>query len=141
MDQKVKLIKKYHAICSNLHISNDERYAIMDGYGVESSKDLTIGQLNDVCNKLGGRLEMDNSKWRKRVIACIFGYYEMMHKKPAMEYVVATACRAAGGYKFLNDVPREKLIAVYYAFVNKAKVLKETGEIVQEDIDMLTMQN
>lgn len=66
--------------------------------------------------------EMD--KARKRLIAVLFEF--LKSEKPTMQYVKAVACNAAGVSNF-NDIPLNKLKALYRTFGTKnTKGMDET---------------
>jgi len=54
--------------------------------------------------------------------------------------IKAIACRASSFENF-NDIPRERLNNLYYAFLKKQKDFKRVNSIVKEQIDELIYQN
>ena len=70
------VLKKFHTLCSVLGLSEDEKRAIVESYGVESSRDMDTHDLINVCanlseqaNKKNGTSDLD--KLRKRVICIV----------------------------------------------------------------------
>jgi tRNA U34 5-carboxymethylaminomethyl modifying GTPase MnmE/TrmE len=75
---------------------------------------------------LGDRDDLD--KKRKGVIKAIFRWYELQNKEVSMEYVKATACRAAGVESF-NKISPEALTRIYAEFCRKQR----TQEVMNEN--------
>jgi hypothetical protein len=118
--QKNGLVKKFHTLLGCNRIDNDTKLSILAGYGVESSKDLDVHQLIEICDRLDtmSRPELAKlDKSRKRVIACLFGYCRAMGKEGSMATVKAIACRATG-YRDFNAIPLERLNSIYNAFLH-----------------------
>lgn len=136
-----ELIKLHHTLATKMGLTDEERRAMLAGWGVSSSKDMTIEQLQDVCRHMKAKLNEKNDKWRKRVIASIFGYLKMTGRNVDIDYVKRIACRSAGDYTSFNQIPVSRLQTVYYAFLDKQKVLKNTGELISEDLDIMSFKN
>lgn len=47
-----RALRRFHALCSQLGISGDDKRAIIEGQGVESSADLPTYKLEAICNNL-----------------------------------------------------------------------------------------
>lgn len=144
MDQEQKrLLKKFHTLLAKAGVDAAGKEAILSGYGVESSKELTAYELLEACNKLD---KMSNPKaaevdsWRKRVIASIFGYFNALGLQSDMNRVKGTAARAASAETF-NDIPLEQLRAVYSAFTKKAKTIKNSDVVAGEVLKEISSQN
>jgi hypothetical protein len=121
--QQKQLLKKFYALLNRAGVGPEGKEAILYGYGVESSRDLSAKDLLDVCNKL----EMEANPalkeldvWRKRVIAAVFGYFDATGRKVDMATVKAVACRAARHDSF-NGIPVQRLVSLYNAFKDKRK--------------------
>lgn len=138
---KNQLIRLYHVLAGKLNMSGDARMAVLTAFGVESSKDLTIDQLQEVCKLLKQQLNSDSDKWRKRVLASIYGYLQLTGRGANTDYVKSIAIRSAGEYDSFNQIPVGKLQTIYYAFLEKQKVLKRTGELMNEDLDLIQFKN
>ncbi len=119
------LLKKFHALCSVLHMTEDQKKGLLSSWGVESSRDLDQHQLIDICAKLS---EMVNKKQgkatldqlRKRVIAAIGGWLRATCQSQGISKIKGIACRATG-YDDFNKIPRERLYNLIAAFNNKVK--------------------
>lgn len=90
-----------------------------------SARELKPKEINDLCRALNGQnpqgyTELDKKK--KRLLAVVFGMFEKMGKEVSMDYVKGIACRAAR-VKDFNQIPSERLVSLYNAFLNAQKDL------------------
>ncbi len=127
------ILKKFHALCSVLGLTEAEKRAIVESYGVDSSRDMDTHDLIDVCGKLSaqangktGAYEMN--KLRKRVMAAIGGYLKATGKESSATLIKGIACRATGHTDF-NKIPRERLRNLVAAFNNKVKDTQAVNDI------------
>ncbi len=134
------ILKKFHTLCSVLRLTDAEKRAIVESYGVESSRDMDTHDLINVCGKLSaqanektGAGEMD--KLRKRVMAAIGDYLKATGKESNATVIKGIACRATGHTDF-NKIPRERLRNLVAAFNNKVKDAQAVNDIA----DALLMQ-
>ncbi len=134
------ILKKFHTLCSVLGLTDAEKRAIVESYGVESSRDMDTHDLINVCGKLSaqanektGAGEMD--KLRKRVMAAIGDYLKATGKESNATVIKGIACRATGHTDF-NKIPRERLRNLVAAFNNKVKDAQAVNDIA----DALLMQ-
>lgn len=134
------ILKKFHTLCSVLGLTEAEKRAIVESYGVESSRDMDTHDLISVCGKLSaqanektGAGEMD--KLRKRVMAAIGDYLKATGKESNATVIKGIACRATGHTDF-NKIPRERLRNLVAAFNNKVKDAQAVNDIA----DALLMQ-
>lgn len=134
------ILKKFHVLCGVLGLTDDEKRAIVESYGVESSRDMDTHDLIDVCGRLSaqangktGAGEMD--KLRKRVMAAIGGYLKAAGKNSNAAVIKGIACRATGHTDF-NKIPRERLRNLVAAFNNKVKDAQAVNAIA----DTMLMQ-
>ena len=109
------LLKKYHTLCTVLGLSAEEKSAIAESYGVESSRDIDTHDLVNICAKLSAQANEkqgtgDMDKLRKRVMAAVSN----------ATVIKAIACRATGHTDF-NKIPRERLRNLIGLFNNKVK--------------------
>jgi len=149
------LIKKFHTLLSKHGINNDAKYAMIATYGRESSKDLTVSQLIELCDAIEQKQptpENDQakemSKLRKKLMAAIYAWRKSMGAHETSEELVkGIACRAADipeGYALnnrFNSIPKARLHSLYNAFVKMAKDMGTVKELTQEMIDKLTTLN
>lgn len=121
--QKNGLIKKFHTLLGKNGIGADGKEAILSGYGVDSSRDLEISELVEICERLDREANpkfYEEDIWRKRVIASIAGYMRAMGREENIETIKGIACRAAQRERF-NDISVERLKSLYNAFKNRKK--------------------
>lgn len=119
------LLKKYHTLCTVLGLSAEEKSAIAESYGVESSRDIDTHDLVNICAKLSAQANEkqgagDMDKLRKRVMAAVGSYLTKTGYKSNATVIKAIACRATGHTDF-NKIPRERLRNLIGLFNNKVK--------------------
>lgn len=133
---KNALLRKYHALLRQAGVNACEKEALLSSYGVESSKDLTVYELTELCGKLDLRANPKANQadiWRKRLIAAINGYLTAAGKRNInINEIKAIACRAAKTDNF-NHIPLERLKSLYNAFKNQEKDFK-TLKIMTNDV-------
>jgi hypothetical protein len=138
------LIKRYHTLCTRLGMSSEDRLALLEPYGVESSLNLTdVTDLQNICNKLDAMLHPAVSQfdtWRKRAMASIGGWLRLIGQEGNASRIKAIACRATGHNNF-NNIPLDRLRNVYYLFLNKQKDFKEVERLTSEEIEILSFMN
>lgn len=120
------ILKKFHTLCSVLGLSEDEKRAIVESYGVESSRDMDTHDLINVCANLSDQVNQKNGtgdldKLRKRVMAAIGNYLTQCPGRQSNASIIkGIACRATG-YGDFNKIPRERLRNLIATFNNKVK--------------------
>lgn len=135
--------KIFHALCARIGMNEDDRRTMLiANYGVESSCDLNSHQLTDLIftleQKTNGANEMD--KARKKLIAAIGGWMRALHIKDDMDKIKAIACRASGCERF-NQISKERLNSLYFAFKNKQKDLNTVDALTAEMLNYLQKNN
>ncbi len=124
-------------------MQDHEKTALIEGFGVTSSRDMSATQLQVACDALDKRINPELvaiDKWRKRVMGSIGGWLSITSQAQGGEKIKGIACRAAG-YKVFNEIPKDRLINVYYSFLNKQKDFKRVDGIVKDDLETLTYMN
>lgn len=144
--EQKKYLKRFHTLLGKAGVSQEGKDAILESYGVESSRDLSAKDLLDICNKLAmqadpAMAQMD--KWRKWVIASIGGWRRVMGRSVALcstdaagseiNMIKAIACRASRRDRF-NEIPLEQLRSLYYAFKHKQEDLETVCSITNEEL-------
>lgn len=133
--QQKWLLKKFHTLCARLNMDADMKLALISGYGVESSKDLTNAELLELCDKLNEIANPEDAKidkMRKRVIAAIGGWLRMIGKgDEGINYIKGVACQAAKVDNF-NKIPLERLTTIYNMFLRKQKDAKSVNEVAEK---------
>lgn len=142
--QKSSLIKRFHTLIGKAGVNAENKAIILAQYGVDSSKDLEVKDLIEICNALDYQANPELAqidRWRKRLMAAVFGWLGKMGKHDAKpELVKAIACRAAGVDRF-NQIPLERLRSLYYAFGKKSRDLDFVSKITAEEIENLMQLN
>lgn len=128
------VLRKFHTLCSRLGLTEAEKRAIVESYGVESSADIDTHDLIDICasldKQLGGKGDQMD-KLRKRAMAAIGGYLRKINREGSSEIIKGIACRATG-YPSFNKIPAERLRNVYNAFRNKQKDIDAAESVAME---------
>lgn len=118
------VLRKFHTLCSLLGLTEAEKRAIVESFGVESSADIDTHDLIDVCASLSRQLEGGRGdeldKLRKRAMAAIGGYLKATGRESNATVIKGIACRATGHRDF-NRIPRERLRNLVGLFNNKVK--------------------
>ena len=131
---ETSLIRKFHALLGKAGVSNEDKLVLLSSYGVESSKDLNVYELTELCSKLDAMSNpqvADLNLWRKRLMACIGGYLRAMNKPQNAEIIKGIACRAAKIERF-NNIPLERLKSLYNAFLDHKKDLESVTKLTEE---------
>lgn len=138
--QKNALIKRFHTLIGKAGITPENKEIILAQYGVGSSKDLSVSELIEVCNAIDYQVDPElavTDRWRKRLIAAIYGWCKKMGKHDAsIELVKAIACRAAAVDRY-NQIAPDRLRSLYYAFSKKSKDLDMVADITAAEIEKL----
>ena len=137
---KKKLLRKFHATCAKAGMNGDAKMALLSGFKVESSADLSEEQLKYVIRILEKQANPQGDQERKRVIASVGGWLRKCSIEHDMNTIKAIACRAAGVQNF-NKIPLSKLRAIYYEFRNKQKVNVDAKAAKEEILKTLTLCN
>lgn len=136
-DLAAATIKKYHTLCSQLHLTPEDREALLSPYGCTSSKDMETHDLLDVCASLAAELDRrtegaDIQRLRRRVIAAIACYLRLTGRVESLSLIKAIACRATG-YRSFNKIPKERLRNLIGLFNDKVKDKHTVDAITTED--------
>lgn len=124
------LIRKYHAVAHEAGLSDAEKSAILECYGVTSSRDLSQHQLIDVIASISSRMDVLRDRLRKRLIASIGRYLRTIGYEENIHTIKATAERAAGCP--FNRIPPERIRSLIYAFNHKVRDLEMVETLTQE---------
>ena len=129
-----KVLKKFHTLCSVCGMTQDEKRAIVESFGVESSADIDTHDLLNICARLSQQAdahEHSMNRLRRQVMASIGGYLRLIGREGNTAIITGIACRATG-YEEFNKIPEERLRNIYNAFVNKQKDIKAVNEVALE---------
>lgn len=132
---KSQLIKRFHTLLTKAGMDEFDKKSMLKTYfNATSSKDLTIVELLRVCTALEEMVNpqlIELDKLRKRVIASIAAYLREMGYAENIENIKALACRASKCKSF-NEIPMEKLRAVYNAFNHYKKAMVQVRELTED---------
>lgn len=141
--QRKYLIRRFHILLCQAGIDNEGKLALLSSYKVGSSTELDIHDLIDLCarvERLVHSREAVHDQWRKRVMAAIGGWLKLIHRDQNAGIIRGIACRAAG-YESFNDIPRERLVNIYNAFLNKQRDFRQVHEVTVEELEFLSGLN
>lgn len=133
------ILKKFHTLCSVLGLSEDEKRAIVESYGVESSRDMDTHDLIDVCANLSEQVNKKNGtgdldRLRKRAMAAIGRYLRSVGRADNADIIKGVACRATMHTDF-NKIPRERLRNLIATFNNKV----DDGRRIHRELVAMSM--
>lgn len=136
--ERTRLIRKYHTLANKALLSPAAREGILAGYGVESSADLSVAELIQLCAQVEGiatEYFTEQDKWRKRLYAAIATYLRLMRKPVTDAEIKAIACRAAGmeDSRDFNKIPKDRLCSLYNAFNNRNRDIQMVNKISYYD--------
>jgi hypothetical protein len=143
---KKALLRKYHTVCRDLGVTESEKIAIKESFGVNSSRNLSEIQLTQLIDRLVKGQDLSKTQktkedlWRKRTMAAVGAWLRMMNKTEGADTVKAIICRASG-YTNFNKIPISKLRSVYYEFVQKSKTISTTRQVKNDLVEYLKFTN
>lgn len=123
-EYRAKLVKRLHVVKSRLGMKDDVYRVLLGGYGVESSKGLTVEQLIELI----GRIEPELVKWRTWAVGAIVRYNRMLGRDITVDYARAIACRAAGCETF-ERITVSGLRAVYNGMKRACEIGERCGSV------------
>ena len=137
--QKNMLLRKYHALLRMRGVNDEEKQALLASYGVSSGRDLNVYELTELCQRIDmqSAVVREADRWRKRVIAIVSQYLQLMHYGHTIDEVKAVACRAAGGIDF-NQIPTDRLRSIYNAFRHRVNDLQFAKNLQIVNLDTVT---
>lgn len=146
--QKTGLIRKYHTLCTKLGMTEGERRQMLsDNYGVESSKELYVEELQHLCNVLdseANQKEIKLQEARKRVFGAVGGWLDILYGYERSEErkvkIKAIACRQTECKEF-NKIPLERLNNVSHLFAKKQKDFKRGVFMIETELANLAYRN
>lgn len=132
-EERRKMIVKFHAMLRGAGLGEEEKRELLCSYGVESTKELTMVQLNGLCRllkDLTSDAEKKRDKMRKRVLRAVCQLAERMEGAAweqrsvanRMTYARAIVCRAAMVENF-NRIGVDRLRSLAYAFEKQVQDL------------------
>jgi len=149
--EQKRYIKKFHTLLGRTGGGENAKKAILQSYGVASSRDLSVAELIEVCDALDRELNPELAKLdtnRKQLIAAISSYHRVMgvdifqkkyedctpyEKQQRNQYAKGTAEKASGIADF-NDIPLNQLHGLYNGFVKNRKHIEAVDNIANNDL-------
>lgn len=142
-ERKARLIGAVHALKGALKLKDWEYRAMLEGYGVESSKDMEVEQLETLLNDMRmmrGESDGEREVWRRRLLAAVCAMcadtvtgWEDMPREGRLKYAKSVACRAAGvGPEGLNRIGLERLRSLTFAFQKRKRDMDRVMDAVME---------
>lgn len=133
--QKKKLIQRFHISLKKAGMMN-QKPAILESFGVQSTRELTEEELQLAVDGLTGEAD----KWRKRLIAAIFAWCRSINYQADMDKVKAIACRASG-YDNFNKIPVSRLRDLYYGWIKKNRTRVGVADFKEQVLNHLQACN
>lgn len=130
---KAQLIKRFHTLLTKAGMDEFDKKSILSEFKVTSSKDLTVVELLEVCTALEKMVNpqlAEIDRLRKRVMASIGAYLREMGYSDNQDTIKSLACRASKCKSF-NDIPMEKLRAVYNAFNHYKRAMVQVRDLTE----------
>lgn len=142
--EKKRQLRIFHTLLSRCMGNSEQRKeAILEAFGVDSSRDLDTHQLMEVIKLLESELDTQSREldiWRKRLIASVGGWLKALNRDGDIRLIKAIACRASERKSF-NDIPLDRLRSLYNAFSNKQKDLNTVERLTADELDYLSCYN
>jgi hypothetical protein len=134
---KKQLIKKFHLLLGQNGLDKEAKEGILSGYGVEHTTELSVMELQEICNTLAKPQKRDfvddMDKWRKRAIGAAFGVAKHLGYAMTIDGAKAMCLRACKKeFSTFNAIPRARLQAIYNGFRNNVRDFKQTNKLVEE---------
>lgn len=136
------LVKKFHTLCTLLHLSPSEKAAIVASFGVESSRDIDTHDLVDLVARLSSQYEQkdDLSRLRRRTMAAIGDFLKASGRESNADLIKAIACRASR-YSDFNRIPKHRLQSITAAFNHAAADFRAAQNATAEAMVMRIIDN
>lgn len=140
-------IRELHVLMRQCNIDEDGKQAIYASYHVESSKDMNLAEIRELCNKLHEMLQKDGNekrpadtpldRQRRSTKVAVGKLLAAQGKIPGSGWGIVewnlirgTVCRAAGVDDF-NAIPMSKLRGLTFEFNKQAKAIAEAKQFIQ----------
>lgn len=143
VEYKNKLIKKYHVLIGKTGMSDDDKSTLLAQWNVNTSKDMNIDQLQQLCNLLEKFTSPEDSelaKWQKWSRDMVKSYGKSLGMTYTDAYSEAIICRSTGKKTF-GSISKNRLVGIYNQF-KKAKNDKSTIQnLIMEDAQAVASLN
>lgn len=145
VQEQRKMIIRFHVLLKKAGVDEEGKRDLLSGYGAESTKDLTVEELEALCERLrevAEEREKKADRMRKRALRAVCKFCEATDgdrfaqwpEERRMAYAKAVICRVAGA-EAINRIGADRLRSVAYAFEKQVRdmesVVEEAGRIVR----------
>ncbi len=149
MKTKNQYIKEWHILINQCGITEAGKEAILESYGVTSSKELNVAQLSELCEKLHEELQKAGKETykpskktpleaaRSQVKVAVGKYLAIKGEIPENNWglkewnkIIGVACRAAQENTF-NSIPLSKLRGIVFEFNKQRKAIESARETIK----------
>lgn len=131
VQEQRKMIVRFHALLNKAGVDEEGKRDLLSGYGAESTKELTVEELEALCarvRKMAEEREKKADRMRKRALRAVCQFCESVETEgwtdwpteKRMAYAKGIVCRAAGVENF-NRIGVDRLRSVAYAFEKQRK--------------------
>lgn len=133
-----RILRKFHTLCTLTAKSPDQKRAMVEGCGVESSSEISTHELLQLCGALQKELDGNRSHemdaLRKRCLKCLCTYIDTraLSCDNKLGYAKRIACRATGRDRF-NQLTATELRGVIGGFNHERKAFEGAGRQAQID--------
>lgn len=148
MKTKNQYIKEFHILINQIGITPEGKEAILASYEVESSKDMNVAQLSELCEKLHEELRKAGKERavkevksplelaRTQVKVAVGKWLAAKGEIPASGWllpewnkITGVACRAAKEANF-NSIPLSKLRGIVFEFNKQREAIESTRALI-----------
>lgn len=148
MKTKNQYIKEFHILINQIGITPEGKEAILASYEVESSKDMNVAQLSELCEKLHEELRKAGKERavkevksplelaRTQVKVAVGKWLAAKGEIPASGWllpewnkITGVVCRAAQVSSF-NQIPLSKLRGIIFEFNKQREAIESTRALI-----------
>jgi len=141
--RKNVLIKKYNVLVRDAKISDEDKLVLLSNWKVSSSKDMTVDQLEQVCDFLNHMVDPEKAeleKWRDWVRTCVKAYGRVLGANYSDEYAEGIVCVATKIDDF-NTISKKRLQGIYNQFKKSKNDAIVAKQLIVEDIKAMASMN
>ena len=148
MKTRQQYIKELHILFNRCNINNEGKLSVYAGYGVGSSREMSLTQLSELCEKLHALLQRDGKEaapgirttpLKKAQTCCKAAVGKLLAAQgriPAAgwgivewDMIQRVACRAARVEHF-DHIPLSKLRGITYEFNKQREAIENSRQII-----------
>lgn len=148
MKTRQQYIKELHILFNRCNINNEGKLSVYAGYGVGSSREMSLLQLSELCEKLHALLQKDGKEpapnscttpLKKAQTCCKVAIGKLLAAQGRIpttgwgivewDMVQRVACRAARVEHF-DHIPLSKLRGITYEFNKQREAIENSRQII-----------